>query len=649
MSDMDRGAVVVVAWAVVWSGAGGCAITAGPGGATWYGSASPGEREAIWTAPAWPGPTERRLATGAAGPAYWQQRVDYRIDATLDAAGRRLIGRMEVRYVNNSPHALDALWLNLDQNLFRRDSRGALVFGPGRRFGNRDGFDGGYDELRAWAGDRQLPIVVMDTIGRIDLDEPIEPGATFTFGMAWSFAIPPYGSDRLGIEEVEQGTVFQLAQWFPNVCVYDDVHGWNTLPYLGAGEFYTNFGEYEVRLTVPANHIVAATGMLTNAEEVLTAEQLERLARARTSTETVVIRGPDEIGGEASESATGTRTWQFRAENVRTFAFASSDAFIWDAASLTGEAGATLCQSFYPKEGLPIWSQSTQMLRAAILGYNRRWYVYPYPTASNVNGIVGGMEYPMIVFCRARRSEEALWGVTTHEIGHTWFPMVVNTDERRHAWLDEGLNTFINYYSWEDWFGSERRPRRGRADDITAFMLRPDQQPIVTPPDRVLPDRLGGLAYSKVAAGLVLLRERILGPERFDSAFRAYIERWAFRSPTPADFFRTIEDVSGEDLGWFWRGWFYGTGTLDQAVVKVEQDEDRVRVVFANRGELLMPLEYEVQYSDGTTERRRVPVEVWATGDRHEATWEARGRRVRAVVVDPDGAYPDVRRANNRW
>ncbi len=593
-----------------------------------------------------PTPTGVRLGSGAPGPQYWQPRADYRIDATLDPVNRVLTATARVTYTNNAPEPLGYLWIHLEQNLFNNDSIGARLTRGEERFGNRDGFNGGYTITSITHNGRDLPLAVYDTLGRVELPQPIPAaGGVFTFDIAWSFPIPEYGSDRLAIEEVEQGTIFQLAQWFPAVVKYDDVHGWNALPYIGQGEFYTDFGDYELTISAPREFLVVATGELLNPTEVLTQTQVERLAQARSTPDTVDIISAEEVGEPSTiPSGSGPRTWRFRAEDVRTVAFAASDAFIWDAA---GASTGTLIQSVYPKEGLPLWAKSTEYLRFSVEHYSEKWFPYPYPVAINVNGDVGGMEYPMIIFCRNRRSEEGLFGVTTHEIGHNWFPMIVSNDERRHAWMDEGFNTFINYYATEAYFG-EPEARRGDAQMIVPAMLLPNQQPIETPADYVRRNRLGILQYAKTGAGLVLLREQILGPDRFDRAFRDYIERWAFKSPRPADFFRAMEDAAGADLSWFWRGWFLETGTLDQAVTRIEQDGDGEAVItFRNLGRLVMPVNYEVIYDDGSSERRVLPVEAWAVTD----TWPMEfnpGRRIREVVIDPDMKFPDTDRSNNR-
>lgn len=599
-----------------------------------------------------------RSAAGAPGPAYWQNRASYRIDATLDADARHIDATETITYANNSPDELPYLWMSLEQNLFNPASRGARMTPPRARFGNRDGFEGGYElgTIRVtMSGEEsvEVPMRVHDTLGRIDLPRALKPGESLTIDLAFSFDLPPYGSDRMGIEEVEQGTIFEIAQWFPSIVKYDDVWGWNALPYLGAGEFYTDFGDYEVALTVPRSHIVAATGELMNPAEVLTDDQQSRLAQARGSRETVMIRSAEEVGDAASRPAgEGPVTWRFKARDVRTFAWASSEAFIWDASAVQDASHATLVQSIYPKEGIEHWSKSTDMLRFAIEGYNERWFEYPYPVATNVNGIVGGMEYPMIIFCRARRAERPLFGVTTHEIGHNWFPMVVSNDERRHAWMDEGFNTFINSFSFADRYPGEQS-RRSNTRGFARAMRGENLQPIMTFPDRFAGRRLGMMAYAKPAIGLHLLRRYIIGEERFDDAFRRYIHDWAFKSPQPEDFFRTMENAAGEDLAWFWRGWFYETGTLDQAVEAVTQAADdrsgKARVVFVNHGELVFPLEYRVTYEDGSTKDFRLPVEIWFATNRWTTLVDTDGKTIVGITIDPREILPDVDLENNTW
>lgn len=624
---------------------------------------APGPRkmETIFSALDLPTPNAYRAASGVPGPEYWQQQVNYRIEATLDAQKKSIDARAVVTYINNSPQELPFLWLHLEQNLFRSGSLGAQSIEPGTRFGFR-GFEGGLQIKSVTADGKDLRLAVYDTLGRLDLPTPVAAkGGRFTFEIAWSFNIPPFGADRMGMEEVSQGTIFELAQWFPAACVYDDVHGWNALPYLGAGEFYTNFGDFDVKLTVPRDHIVASTGVLQNPGQVLTAQQQERFTQAHASQTPVVIVAPDEVGTPGSRPAgEGPLTWHFKAEQVRTFAWASSKAFIWDGCFLaeSGPAGAdgtlqgTVCMSVYPKEAMPLWGQkSTDDLRFSIDHYNKKWIRYPYPVATNVNGIVGGMEYPMIIFCGGRNDEHGLFGVTTHEIGHNWFPMLINTDERRHGWMDEGFNTFINYYANLERYPNEGNHRRGNARDFVNAMKEGQQQPMDTVPDQIWRGRVGNLIYEKTAVCLVLLREVVLGPERFDAAFRGYLNAWAFKSPRPADFFRCMENGAGTDLSWFWRGWIVETGRLDQAITSVRYSDDgeSAYVTFTNLGEMVMPVEVQATYSDGSTELRTLPVEVWTSTNQWTAVWNVDGKKVVAIELDPEGVLPDVDLTNNTW
>src|SRR5919112_1390888 len=555
-----------------------------------------------------PAPNRVRTGAGAPGPEYWQQRVDYVIRASLDTVANTVTGDERITYHNRSPDTLRYLWLQLDQNLFKSSSRGAQLFDQNSRFGTR-GAEGGVTLTRVMSGTlpgtgrrpsarTALKYLVNGTVMRIDLPRPLPPGGRELLEIGWSFPFGP-NSNRMGIEQIDGSYVYEVAQWYPRLAVYDDVRGWNTDQYLGQGEFYLEYGSFDVSLTVPANMLVAATGTLQNPAQVLTATQRSRLARARTSDSTITIRGKDEVGDPASRpaSSSGTLTWRFTADSVRDFAWAAARHFVWDAARSNG--GRTLAMSFYPPSAEPIWNQSTQYIRFAVENYSS-WYRYPYPVAINVNGIEGGMEYPMIVFCRNRTDPAALFSVTDHEIGHTWFPMIVGNNERLHAWMDEGLNTFMNYYNWEKKYPGVYN-RRGNPGIYIPYALTGREEPIVTPADRIR-GSLSVTAYTKPGLGLILLRDRIVGRERFDPAFREYIRRWAYKHPTPADFFRTIEDAAGEDLSWFWRAWFYTTHRLDQAVDSVTiADSAGVvsQVHLRSASPMPMPVELDIRMDDG--------------------------------------------------
>ncbi len=537
-----------------------------------------------------PTPSEVRLASGAPGPKYWQQRADHVIDVTLDTVKHRIVGKETIRYQNCSPHTLDYLWLQLDANIFKPGSLARQVDtgGPFEKLGIdelhrmlfRQTFDGGITlSLVADGEGRPLAHTVVDTTMRVDLPAPLASGGTFELVIAWSYTIndAKLMGGRTAMERFDDGQViYEIAQWFPRMAIYTDSDGWQHKPYIGRGEFALEFGDYLVRITAPADHVVAATGELQNPDDVLTPAQRERLVRARTAAKPVYIVEPGEIKDPKTPAATTTKTWVYSAKNVRDFAFASSPRFMWDAMGVQIGERRVLAMSYFPTEGEPLWSQySTESVAHALEVYSRHALEYPYPVAISVNGPVGGMEYPMLSFNGARpekdktyspRAKYGLIMVIVHEVGHNWFPMIINSDERRWTWMDEGLNTFVQYLAeraWEREFPS----RRGEPVQIAEYMASKDQRPIMSDSEAIM--QFGNNSYAKPAAALNVLRETVLGRERFDFAFRTYCRRWAFKRPAPADFFRTMEDASGADLGWFWRGWFYSTEHTDQRIAKV--------------------------------------------------------------------------------
>jgi len=585
----------------------------------------------------WPDPNEFRNAAGAPGYAYWQQQADYVIEATLDVDNHVLQGSERITYHNNSPDRLTYLWLQLDQNVRSLENsrtyqtQSALpeeMSDAFRRFVGTTPFDGGYTIQRVQLvdGSRLMDAEyrINNTIMRVNLAEPLESGETVEFEIDWSFPVPDRG--RGGKELVGDGWIYELAQWFPRMSVYDDVNGWQTEQFLGRGEFYLNFGDYDVTMTVPWDHMVDATGVLQNPEDVLTATQLERMEEAYTSEEPSFIRTADEVGDPNSRpTRSGTLTWHYLAENVRDFALVSSRAFVWDAAgySYPGEDRVIQVHSLYPREAMPLWDKvSTRATVQTLKTYGRLAFEYPYPKAVNVNGPQGGMEYPMIAFCGARpqpdgtysdRTERALIGVTIHEVGHNWFPMIVASDERKWTWMDEGLNTFLQYYGeldyaqtycggvWSQTEDCSYPSRRGPSANIVPYMSDPDQVPIMTESDLIHKD-FGNNGYAKPATGLVMLREHVLPTEAFDDAFGDYSKNWMFKHPQPADFFRSMDEGAGENMAWFWRGWFYTTHANDQAIeaVTMQDAEDLVgntdsgshyyRITVSNQGGLVMPL-----------------------------------------------------------
>ncbi len=606
---------------------------------------------------------EFRSSGGAPGAAYWQNRADYKIEATLDEPKKTLTGSVEITYKNNSPDELRHLWLQLDQNSFNTASRGGKTTPiAGGRFGNQD-FDGGntLSEVSIQQGKgkwQPANYIVDDTRLQIRLDQPVlAKGDAIKIRIGFSYVIPNYGSDRTGILETKNGTVYEIAQWYPRMYVYDDIEGWNVMPYLGAGEFYLEYGDFEYAITVPWDHIVVGSGELVNPNEVLTKEQVDRLTRASKSDSTVFIRTQEEVTSPSSRpKQSGTLTWRFRCNQARDIAWATSKAFVWDAARMNIAPGKTaLAQSVYPVEsaGYNAWGRSTEYVKGSIEFYSNYVMPYTYPVATNVAGIVGGMEYPGIVFCNHASKSDRLWGVTDHEFGHNWFPMIVGSNERKYAWMDEGLNTFINFLATENFNNGEYY--NGRFDDmhrIAPSIFRDYADPIMTIPDVIQSSNLGWEAYYKPALGLKMLRNIVLGKDRFDYAFKEYTRRWAFKHPTPYDFFRSMEDASGEKLGWFWKGWFFENYKLDQGIKEVtyiDQDPARGSVItIENYEQWAMPVTIELEESDGKKTRVQLPVEVWQRGNRWSFKADTR-LPLKSVTVDPDKQLPDIDPRNNTW
>ncbi|WP_419495223.1 M1 family metallopeptidase [Chryseobacterium bernardetii] len=596
--------------------------------------------------------TETRSASGQPGHAYWQNSADYHLNVSLNESKKEITGTAEIKYTNNSPDKLSFLWLQLDQNLFAKDSRGnAVVPLSGSRNGaHGETFDGGYTIKSVKLDGKEVKYTITDT--RMQVDLPVElkaRGGVAKIAIEYSFISPEYGSDRMGVQDTKNGKIFTMAQWYPRMCVYDDVMGWNTLPYVGASEFYLEYGDITANITVPANHYVVASGELLNENEVYSKEETNRWNQARNSDKTVMIRPESEIGKNKSS---GTKTWKFKITQARDFAWASSASFILDAARINLPNGKkSLAISAYPVEstGEKAWGRSTEYTKAAIEHYSNKWYGYTYPAATNVAGNEGGMEYPGIVFCHMDSKGEDLWGVTDHEFGHNWFPMIVGSNERLFAWMDEGFNTFINEISTEAFNKGEyyRKKHLGQAGN---FFMNDNLEPVMVGPDNMKERSIAALAYYKPGAGLSILRESILGPEKFDKAFRTYIDRWVFKHPTPWDFFHTMENVSGEELTWFWRGWFFNKWKIDQAVKSAKYiDGDfkkGVQITVENIGQLPMPTTVQLKFKDGTSKNVRIPIEVW----KRNTEWTFKvdsDKEIKEVQIDPDSQIPDTNLNNN--
>ncbi|WP_298224093.1 M1 family metallopeptidase [Flavobacterium sp.] len=610
--------------------------------------------------------TDTRSASGQPGPKYWQNRADYQLTAQLNEATNEIQGTETLTYTNNSPDALSFLWMHLDQNAFKSDSRGnAVISLSGSRGGTKgEILDGGFkiksvsivSTVNGKPAEKEVKFVISDTRMQIQLPQDLKSGgASIKVKIAFSYISPKYGSDRTGVQDTKNGKIFTIAQWYPRMCVYDDVRGWNTNPYIGA-EFYLEYGDFDVAITAPSGHIVVCSGELQNPSEVYTAEQQKRWATAKQSDKTVIIRSAEEVTSPASRPAgKSTLTWRFKIKNARDVSWASSAAFIVDAARINLPSGKkSLAISTYPVEsnGDAAWGRATEYTKASIENYSKRWFEFPYPAATNVAGNEGGMEYPGIVFCEYTSKGNDLWGVTDHEFGHSWFPMIVGSNERLFAWMDEGFNTFINSLSAEDFNNGEYKGRVDNMNNSAVFLTDPNLETVYSTPDAMKEESIGLLCYYKPGSGLTMLREQILGKERFDYAFRTYIARWAFKHPTPDDFFRTMENVGGEDLNWFWRGWFINNWRLDQGIRKVKYlKNDPAKgalITIDNLEKMAMPVVLEIKTKSGKTSEVKLPVEVWMRND----SWTIKSgttEEIESITIDPNHNFPDYNVANNTW
>jgi hypothetical protein len=607
-----------------------------------------------------------RTGAGTPGPAYWQNRADYNIDARLDTATKVLSAEVTITYTNNSPDVLDSLWLQLDQNIYKVDSRAGAFGGAGRRRGNT--YTDGYtiEAVSAERSGKTAParFLVSDTRMRVDLPQPVKAaGGQVKLRIRYHYTVPGLFGGRTAWNTNKNGDIYDIAQWYPRMAVYDDQHGWDTLPYL-ANEFYLEYGSFDYAVTVPADMIVAGSGALTNPQEVLTADQRARLERARGSDKTVLIRTPEEVLASVPAGPGATKTWRFHMDSTRDVAFSASRAFVWDAARINLPEGKTaMAQSVYPPEsvGENGWSRSTEYIKDAVERFSKRWYPYPWPNAINVAGPATGMEYPGIVFDGIDDKAKTLFFISAHEIGHSWFPMIVGSDERRDAWIDEGFNTFIDVYESDDFANGLYGPKRdgeyapgpeAPADQIAALLNDPEAPPIVSRADTVKEKYRHPVTYFKTAFGLTLLREDILGPERFDPAFRKFIADWAYRHPKPSDFFRAMESAGGEDLSWFWRGYFFNNWTHDMAVTAVSyvggEPSNGAQVTVANLGQLILPATLRVTYKSGEKRDVRLPAETWMQTGTHVVNLDP-GPAIAEATIDPDHRLPDRDRANNTF
>ncbi|MFP4291727.1 MAG: M1 family metallopeptidase [Cyclobacteriaceae bacterium] len=691
-----------------------------------------------------PTPNEYRTASGAPGYKYWQQQADYDIQLELNDDQQSVSGKETITYYNNAPEPLTYLWLQLDQNMRAqesntpkveqssvRDSLPARIFQRYVMYDND--FDGGFKIGSVTdAQGKPLEYIINQTMMKVSLPQPLNPGEKVSFNVAWSYNINDRMMDggRSGYEYFpeDDNYLYTIAQFYPRMVKYDDVSGWQNKQFLGQGEFTLSFGDYQVAITVPDDHIVAATGELQNPKDVLTAAQMQRLEEAGKEFEKPVFIVTEEEARENEKTKTsGKKTWIFKADNVRDFAFASSRKFIWDAMAVQLNSNKPMAMSFYPKEGNPLWEkESTLAVKNTLLGYSRRTFDYPYPVAISVHAASIGMEYPMICFNFGRPnpdgtySDSKKWGmigVIIHEVGHNFFPMIVNSDERQWTWMDEGLNTFLENLTSEEFY-PDMPLKFGTPQTIVTYMGGDKEyiRPIMTNSEQIL--QFGYNAYGKPSAALYVLRDVVMGPELFDAAFKEYAQRWKFKSPTPADFFRTMEDASAVDLDWFWKGWFYTTDHVDLTVENVKwyklqpeeaqvekkvktkrgnlserekteetsadtkempstyepltlnnsddrfygefmnrQDDDAIRsqyrdkniyeITFNNEGGLVMPIILELNYTDGTSETRKIPAEIWRKNETKATKVFALEKELASVRLDPNNQTADVDMADN--
>ncbi|SHM16346.1 M1 family metallopeptidase [Mucilaginibacter sp. OK098] len=600
---------------------------------------------------------EFRTAGGAPGAKYWQNRADYKLNVTLDTAKHSVTGTTLITYTNNSPDPLGFLWLQVDQNIYKADSRGEATSPvEGGRFTNKTFTQG--DEIKGVyiiknGKTEKVDYLVTDTRLQIKLNDTLRAGGAKTqIKIDYKFDVPEYGTDRMGRQKTKNGWIYEIAQWYPRMEVYDDVTGWNVIPYMGASEFYLEYGNFDYTITAPANLVVVGSGELLNPAEVFSPKILGRMNAAKNSDKTVMIKDSVDLTGSDSYPAKANLTWHFFCKNSRDVSWAASKAFLWDAARINLPSGKkALAQSVYPIEskGMNAWSRSTEYVKGCIELYSKEWFEYTYPVATNVAGIVGGMEYPGIVFCGSQNQGGGLWEVTNHEFGHNWFPMIVGSNERKYAWMDEGFNTFINKVDTKV-FNNGEYFEPADAQKAAAGMFSPDADAIMNTPDVIQPNYLGYAAYEKPAMGLTILREQILGEERFDYAFRTYIKRWAFKHPTPWDFFHSMDNAAGEDLSWFWKEWFTTTLKLDQSVKEINYvDNDPSKgalITIENLEGMALPVTIAVKEENGNSSTIKLPAEIWQRGGTWTFAYKSTSK-ITYATLDPDHVLPDVNAQNN--
>ncbi len=610
---------------------------------------------------------EFRSANGAPGPKYWQNRADYILKANIDTTTNLLSCSETIHYSNNSPDSLSSLWLQLDQNTYKENARSNYYTASSKRHISAPGaHTTGYQfdsVIIEYKGKKfKADYIINDTRMQIRLPQALSTKEKINIHIKYHYTIPGTFGGRNDVFSTKNGKIYEIAQWYPRMCVYDDLEGWSTLPFLGSGEFYCEYGDFDYSVTVPSDMIVAGSGELQNEKEVLSAQQIQRLVTARNSDNTIMIRSVDEVNNQTTTSK--TKTWHFKMFNTRDVSFGASRAYVWDAARVNLPHGKkSLAMSVYPVEsaGNEAWGRATEYLKKSIEYFSEKWFVYPYPVAVNEAGMAGGMEYPGIVFDGINDKGGELYWVTAHEIGHNWFPMIVGSDERRYAWMDEGFNTFIDVYAADAFNNGEYAPKRdgeyapgkgNPADEIIPLLKDSLAPTMMARADMLTEKYRHPLVYFKPAFGLVLLREVILDSNRFDYGFQKYIQQWAYKHPSPDDFFRTMNNEAGEDLSWFWKEWFQNNWQLDIAVEDVSYTNNDAKngadITLINLQKMAMPFTLEVVLNDGTKTSLKLPVETWLQVNTHIIHLQTT-QQIKSVTIDPENKLPDSNRQNNVW
>ena len=606
---------------------------------------------------------ELRIASGMPGVKYWQNRADYKLSVLLDTAQHSVSGTSLITYTNNSPDILPFLWLQLDQNIFKADSRGEQTSGVGSsRLHGESGtrmFTKGYEIKAVYIiknkKEEKADYIINDTRMQIRLSETLKGNSTsIQLKIVYAFTIQNNGMVRTGRLLTKNGWIYEIAQWYPRMEVYDDVSGWNTIPYMGSSEFYLEYGDFDYTITAPANLIVVGSGELVNPAEVLVPKIINRLSIAKTSDKTIMIKDSADVTNDDMHPQKAKLIWHFFCKNTRDVSWAASKAFMWDAAAINLSSGKkALAQSVYPVEsiGKNAWSRSTEYVKNAIELYSSKWFQYTYPVATNVAGAVGGMEYPGIVFCGAGAKSHDLWDVSNHEFGHNWFPMIVGSNERKYAWMDEGFNTFINGLDTKVFNKGEYYIKPDVQRTAGSF-FGADNEAIMNTPDVVQNKYRGQAFYDKPAMGLDILREQILGEDRFDYAFKNYIKNWAFKHPTPWDFFHAMDNGAGEDLSWFWKEWFTTTWKLDQSVKNItynNNDSSKGSVItIENLEQIALPVTVFIKEENGDSGTVKLPAEIWQRGNEWSFPYKSTSS-IKYVTLDPEHVLPDINPENNTY